>query len=173
MVGLVSVWGWQWRHWWWLDVLTHRCGPQLLHPADMLSVVISRRNQIKQNKTLNPLGMLSYCGCKVLVCHWQPSFGLNLPGVWVYSTAPNMLLPFMHGLFSGSLVNFHSGVFRRQVCHLSSLSSSITTAVRVIRGKRWNQLFTYFLLLGKIPPTTHTHRLSGSEPIEKRWGGCF
>lgn len=40
---------------------------------------------------------------------------------------------------------FHSGVFKRKVCHSSSRSSSITAAVRVVRGKRWNQLFSFFL----------------------------
>ena len=29
----------------------------------------------------NALGRLSYCSCKVLVLRWQPSLGLDLPGV--------------------------------------------------------------------------------------------
>lgn len=42
----------------------------------------------KQTKTLkNALGRLSYCSCKVLVRHWQPRLGLNLPGVWGCSPA--------------------------------------------------------------------------------------
>lgn len=48
-------------------------------------------------------------------------------------------------------MNFYSGVFRRKVCHSSSLSSSITAAVGVIRGKGCNQSFIYFFLLGKSP----------------------
>lgn len=73
-------------------------------------------------------------------------------GLRLLNCFSNMLLPFMHRLSSGSLVNFYSGVFRRKVCHSSSLSSSITAAVGVIRGKGCNQLFIYFFLLGKSPP---------------------
>ena len=51
--------------------------------------------QGKKKSLKNALGRLSYCSCKVLVLRWQPSLGLDLPGVWGCSAAiPDTLLPF-------------------------------------------------------------------------------
>lgn len=111
----------------------------------------------------NVLGKLSNCVCKALMCRWQPRLGLNSLG---FKTAQLLLLICPCLLCMDCPQDcwwiFHSGVFKRKVCHSSSRSSSITAAIRVVRGKRWNHLFSFFL-----PSPSPPH---GSEPVGKCCG---